>query len=117
MSFVIQKHERYARILSLNLEQFDELANRMVGHFQKRGVNTATVKDAFFVLLEMQKKQLEQKQSIGFNWGMHLPELKEKGWRIAELRKEGFGYDKIHKELRLLCSRSTVANFCRKNGL
>jgi len=117
MSFITRKHAKYAMALNLDLEQFDELANRMVGHFKKRGVNTATVKDAFFVLIQLQNEELEKKRASQFVWGMHIPDLKEHGWRIVELRKAGKGYDKIHQELKLSCSRTTVANFCRNNGI
>jgi hypothetical protein len=115
MSFTLKRYEKYARALNLELDQFNELANRMVGYIKsKNEVNTAIIKESFFVyaeILENTKKVQEQKLITANQ------ELKKFGNDIVKLRKIGTGYGTIKLQLNLKVSRSTIRNFCDANNL
>jgi len=114
MSFTIQKHTKFARQLGLDLDQFDELTNRMVGFLKANGTNTGSLKESFFIYSEIleKSKEVQKRKYITENY-----ELRERGAEIQNLYCiEGKGYLTIKNELKLKVSKTSIANFCRDNN-
>ncbi len=114
MSNNVKNQELYARALGLNLEEFDELAKRAMGYLRDRPLNNATIKDMFFIFVDIQKRS-EEKQAE--KWKTVNDELRKHGADIAELRTLNKGYGKIREELKLKVSPTSIKNFCKDNNL
>ena len=111
----IKTHEQYARALNLDLTEFDELANRMVGFLTKKAtMNTKSIKESFFIYADIVERS---KEKIAKRWVTSNSELREFGNDIAKLRIAGSGYGTIKEKLRLNSSRSSIATFCKSNDL
>lgn len=135
MAFKNQNHEKYARNIDLNLEEFDEMTNRMTGYLHKllsaqqdasgivlmedirETINPASIKNSFFIHDEILQKQkiISEKRWITKN-----KVFKTYGNDIEKAIQNFKGYAQILDDLKLSSlkiTRRQLIYFCEQNNL
>lgn len=119
--FTQKKKQYYSHTLGFKtIEEFETFAKRYVKFLEKQPITKNRVMSGFFILVEIQKQSLQNKNLINFN-GIKNQHVKKYGNEILELRKKGSGSQSIVKYLyenhRVQISRGTIEKFYKLNGL
>lgn len=119
--FTQKKKEYYSKILGFKSPaDFELFAKRYMKFLQQDDLTKNRVMSGFFILLEIQKETLQNKNLINFD-GIKNQFVKKYAKEILDLRKNGSGSQAITKHLyenhRVEVSRGTIEKFYKQNGL
>jgi len=119
--FTQKKKEYYSKILGFKtIEDFEEFAKRYLKYLENQTLTKNRVMGGFFILIEIQKEALKNKNLINFE-NIKNPFIKKYADVILDLRKKGNGslYIKnyLYQNNRVKISRGTIEKFYKQNSL
>lgn len=119
--FTQKKKEYYSKILGFKtIEDFEEFAKRYLKYLENQTLTKNRVMGGFFILIEIQKEALKNKNLINFE-NIKNPFIKKYSDVILDLRKKELGSLSIANHLyenhRVKVSRGTIEKFYKQNGL
>ena len=119
--FTQKKKEYYSKILGFKtIEDFEEFSKRYLKYLENQTLTKNRIMCGFFILVEIQKEALKNKNLINFE-NIKNQYIKKYADVILDLRKKGSGSLSIKNYLyenhRIKISRGTIETFYKKNGL
>ena len=119
--FTQKKKEYYSKILGFKtIEDFEEFAKRYLKYLENQTLTKNRIMCGFFILVEIQKEALKNKNLINFE-NIKNQYIKKYADTILDLRKKGLGtlYIKnyLYENHRVKVSRGTIEKFYKQNGL
>lgn len=119
--FTQKKKEYYSKILGFKtIEDFEEFAKRYLKYLENQPLTKNRIMCGFFILVEIQKEALKNKNLINFE-NIKNPFIKKYADVILDLRKKGNGslYIKnyLYQNNRVKISRGTIEKFYKQNSL
>lgn len=120
--FTQKRKQYYSKILGFkSVEDFESFAKRYSKYLEKnKQLSKQTVMNGFFILVEIQKESLKNKNLINFD-GIKNPYLKKYADEILEQRKLKNGSFAIAKYLmvnhNVKVSRGSIEKLYKNNGL
>ncbi|MEA2019308.1 MAG: hypothetical protein U9N59_12750 [Campylobacterota bacterium] len=119
--FTQKKKIYYAKIMGFkSVEDFDNFSKRFLIYLQKDKLTKNRVMSGFFILEQIQKESLKNKELINFD-NIKNQHIKKYADTILDLRKNGNGSQSIIQYLyenhRVKISRGTIEKFYKQNGL
>ena len=119
--FTQKKKEYYSKILGFKtIQDFGEFSKRYLRYLENQTITKNRIMCGFFILVEIQKEALKNKNLINFE-NIKNPFIKKYSDTILDLRKKGNGSLSIANYLweahRIKISRGTIETFYKKNGL
>ena len=119
--FTQKKKEYYSKILGFKtIEDFEEFSKRYLKYLENQTLTKNRIMTGFFILVEIQKEALKNKNLINFE-NIKNQYIKKYADEILDLRKKGNGSLSIANYLweahRIKISRGTIETFYKKNGL
>lgn len=119
--FTQKKKEYYSKILGFKtIEDFEEFSKRYLKYLENQPITKNRIMCGFFILVEIQKEALKNKNLINFE-NVKNQYIKKYADTILDLRKKGSGSLSIKNYLyenhRVKVSRGTIEKFYKQNGL
>ena len=119
--FTQKKKEYYSKILGFKtIEDFEEFSKRYLKYLENQPITKNRIMTGFFILIEIQKEALKNKNLINFE-NVKNQYIKKYADTILDLRKKGSGslYIKnyLYENHRIKISRGTIEKFYKQNGL
>lgn len=119
--FTQKKKEYYSKVLGFKSPaDFELFAKRYFKFLEQDDLTKNRVMSGFFILLEIQKQTLQNRNLINLE-GIKNQHVKKYAKEILNLRKDGNGSQAIAKYLyenhRVEVSRGTIEKFYKLNGL
>ena len=119
--FTQKKKEYYSKILGFKtIEDFEEFSKRYLKYLENQTLTKNRIMCGFFILVEIQKEALKNKNLINFE-NVKNQYIKKYADVILDLRKKGNGSLSIKNYLyenhRVNVSRGTIEKFYKQNGL
>lgn len=119
--FTQKKKEYYSKILGFKtIQDFEEFAKRYLKYLENQPLTKNKIMCGFFILVEIQKEALKNKNLINFE-NIKNPFIKKYADVILDLRKKGNGslYIKnyLYQNNRVKISRGTIEKFYKQNSL
>ena len=119
--FTQKKKEYYSKILGFKtIEDFEEFSKRYLKYLENQTLTKNRIMTGFFILIEIQKEALKNKNLINFE-NIKNPFIKKYADEILDLRKKEFGSLYIKNYLfhnhKIKISRGTIEKFYRQNNL
>ncbi len=119
--FTQKKKLYYSKILGFkDIKNFENFAKRFVKYLEKQPLTKNRLMSGFFILIEIQKEALKNKNLINFN-GIKNQHIKKYATVILDLRKNGSGslsiVNYLYENHRVKVSRGTIEKFYKLNGL
>lgn len=119
--FSQKKKVYYSKVLGFKtIEDFEGFAKRYLKFLEKQSLTKNRIMSGFFILVEIQKESLKNKNLINFK-NIKNQHIKKYGDTILSLRKDKNGSMSISKYLyenhRVNISRGTIEKFYKQNGL
>lgn len=119
--FTQKKKEYYSKILGFkSIEDFEEFAKRYLKYLENQPLTKNRIMCGFFILVEIQKEALKNKNLINFE-NIKNQYIKKYADTILDLRKKGLGtlYIKnyLYENHRVKVSRGTIEKFYKQNNL
>lgn len=119
--FSQKKKEYYSKVLGFKSPaDFEAFSKRYLKYLEQDELTKNRIMSGFFILLEIQKQSLQNKNLINLD-GIKNPHIKKYSKEILDLRKNGLGGQAIEKYLyehhRVKVSRGTIEKFYKLNGL
>ncbi|MEA2018461.1 MAG: hypothetical protein U9N59_08430 [Campylobacterota bacterium] len=119
--FTQKKKIYYAKIMGFkSVEDFENFSKRFLIYLQKDKLTKNRVMSGFFILEQIQKESLKNKELINFD-NIKNQHIKKYADTILDLRKNRSGSQSIVKYLyenhRIQISRGTIEKFYKQNGL
>jgi len=119
--FTQKKKEYYSKILGFKtIQDFEEFAKRYLKYLENQTLTKNRIMTGFFILVEIQKEALKNKNLINFE-NIKNQYIKKYADTILDLRKKGLGtlYIKnyLYENHRVKVSRGTIEKFYKQNNL
>ena len=119
--FTQKKKEYYSKILGFKtIEDFEEFSKRYLKYLENQPITKNRIMCGFFILVEIQKEALKNKNLINFE-NIKNQYIKKYADTILDLRKKGLGtlYIKnyLYENHRVKVSRGTIEKFYKQNNL
>ena len=119
--FTQKKKEYYSKILGFKtIEDFEMFSKRYLKYLENQTLTKNRIMCGFFILIEIQKEALKNKNLINFE-NVKNQYIKKYADTILDLRKKGSGSLSIKNYLyenhRVKVSRGTIEKFYKQNGL
>lgn len=119
--FTQKKKAYYSKILGFKtIEDFENFAKRYLKYLENQTLTRNRIMTGFFILVEIQKEALKNKNLINFE-NIKNPFIKKYADVILDSRKKGLGslYIKnyLYENHRVEISRGTIEKFYKQNGL
>ena len=119
--FTQKKKEYYSKILGFKtIEDFEEFSKRYLKYLENQTLTKNRIMTGFFILIEIQKEALKNKNLINFE-NIKNQYIKKYADTILDLRKKGLGtlYIKnyLYENHRVKVSRGTIEKFYKQNNL
>ena len=119
--FTQKKKEYYSKILGFKtIEDFEEFSKRYLKYLENQPLTKNRIMCGFFILVEIQKEALKNKNLINFG-NIKNQFIKKYADVILDLRKKGNGslYIKnyLYQNNRVKISRGTIEKFYKQNNL
>ena len=119
--FTQKKKEYYSKILGFKtIQDFEEFSKRYLKYFENQPITKNRIMCGFFILVEIQKEALKNKNLINFE-NVKNQYIKKYADTILDLRKKGSGSLSIKNYLyenhRVKVSRGTIEKFYKQNNL
>ena len=119
--FTQKKKEYYSKILGFKtIEDFEDFAKRYLKYLENQPITKNRIMCGFFILVEIQKEALKNKNLINFE-NIKNQYIKKYADTILDLRKKGLGtlYIKnyLYENHRVKVSRGTIEKFYKQNNL
>ena len=119
--FTQKKKEYYSKIMGFkSIEDFEEFSKRYLKYLKNQTLTKNRIMGGFFILIEIQKEALKNKNLINFE-NIKNQYIKKYADTILDLRKKEFGslYIKnyLYENHRVNVSRGTIEKFYKQNGL
>lgn len=119
--FTQKKKEYYSKILGFKtIQDFEEFAKRYLKYLENQPITKNRIMCGFFILVEIQKEALKNKNLINFE-NIKNQYIKKYADTILDLRKKGLGtlYIKnyLYENHRVKVSRGTIEKFYKQNNL
>lgn len=119
--FTQKKKEYYSKILGFKtIQDFEEFSKRYLKYLENQILTKNRIMTGFFILIEIQKEALKNKNLINFE-NVKNQYIKKYADTILDLRKKGSGSLSIKNYLyenhRVKVSRGTIEKFYKQNGL
>ena len=119
--FTQKKKEYYSKILGFKIIQdFEEFSKRYLKYLENQTLTKNRIMTGFFILIEIQKEALKNKNLINFE-NVKNQYIKKYADTILDLRKKGSGSLSIKNYLyenhRVKISRGTIEKFYKQNNL
>ena len=119
--FTQKKKEYYSKILGFKtIEDFEEFSKRYLKYLENQPLTKNRIMCGFFILVEIQKEALKNKNLINFE-NIKNQYIKKYADEILDLRKKGNGSLYINNYLyqnnRVKISRGTIEKFYKQNSL
>ena len=119
--FTQKKKEYYSKILGFKtIQDFEEFSKRYLKYLENQTLTKNRIMGGFFILIEIQKEALKNKNLINFK-NIKNPFIKKYADVILDLRKKGLGSLSIANHLyenhRVKVSRGTIEKFYKQNNL
>ena len=119
--FTQKKKEYYSKILGFKtIEDFEEFSKRYLKYLENQTLTKNRIMTGFFILIEIQKESLKNKNLINFE-NIKNQYIKKYGDEILDLRKKNFGslYIKnyLYESHRVEISRGCIEKFYKQNNL
>lgn len=118
--FTQKKKIYYSKILGFkNIEDFEEFSKRYLKYLENQTLTKNRIMSGFFILVEIQKESLKNKNMINFA-NVKNQYIKKYADIILELRKKGSGslsiVNHLYENHRVKISRGTIEKFYKQNG-
>ena len=119
--FTQKKKEYYSKILGFKtIQDFEEFSKRYLKYLENQPLTKNRIMCGFFILVEIQKEALKNKNLINFE-NVKNQYIKKYADTILDLRKKGNGSLSIANHLyenhRVKVSRGTIEKFYKQNNL
>lgn len=119
--FTQKKKEYYSKILGFkSIQDFEEFSKRYLKYLENQSITKNRIMTGFFILVEIQKEALKNKNLINFE-NIKNQYIKKYADTILDLRKKGLGtlYIKnyLYENHRVKVSRGTIEKFYKQNNL
>jgi hypothetical protein len=119
--FTQKKKAYYSKILGFkNIDDFENFAKRYLKYLENQPLTKNRIMNGFFILVEIQKESLKNKNLINFD-NVKNQHIKKYANTILDLRKNGNGSLSITNFLfenhRVKISRGCIEKFYKKNNL
>ena len=119
--FTQKKKEYYSKILGFKtIQDFEEFSKRYLKYLENQPLTKNRIMCGFFILVEIQKEALKNKNLINFE-NVKNQYIKKYADTILDLRKKGSGSLSIKNYLyenhRVKVSRGTIEKFYKQNNL
>ncbi len=119
--FTQKKKEYYSKILGFKtIQDFEEFSKRYLKYLENQTLTKNRIMTGFFILIEIQKEALKNKNLINFE-NVKNQYIKKYADTILNLRKKGLGslYIKnyLYENHRVKISRGTIEKFYKQNNL
>ena len=118
--FTQKKKEYYSKILGFKtIEDFEEFSKRYLKYLENQTLTKNRIMTGFFILIEIQKESLKNKNLINFE-NIKNQYIKKYGDEILDLRKKhGSLYIKnyLYETHRVKISRGCIEKFYKQNNL
>ena len=119
--FTQKKKEYYSKILGFKtIEDFEEFSKRYLKYLENQTLTKNRIMTGFFILIEIQKEALKNKNLINFE-NVKNQYIKKYADTILDLRKKGSGSLSIKNYLyenhRVKVSRGCIEKFYKQNNL
>ena len=119
--FTNKKKQYYSNLLGFkNVDDFENFAKRYLKYLENQTLTKNRIMTGFFILIEIQKEALKNKNLINFE-NVKNQYIKKYADVILDLRKKEFGslYIKnyLYENHRVNVSRGTIEKFYKQNGL
>jgi hypothetical protein len=119
--FTQKKKQYYSKIIGFkNIEDFEEFSKRYLKYLENQALTKNRIMSGFFILVEIQKEKLKNKNLINFD-NIKNQYIKKYADVILELRKKGSGSQSIvtylYENHRVKISRGTIEKFYKQNNL
>lgn len=119
--FTQKKKEYYSKILGFKtIQDFEEFSKRYLKYLENQTLTKNRIMTGFFILIEIQKEALKNKNLINFE-NVKNQYIKKYADTILDLRKKGSGSLSIKNYLyenhRVKVSRGCIEKFYKQNNL
>ena len=119
--FTQKKKEYYSKILGFKtIQDFEEFSKRYLKYLENQTLTKNRIMTGFFILIEIQKEALKNKNLINFE-NVKNQHIKKYANTILDLRKNGTGslsiVNYLYENHRVKISRGTIEKFYKQNGL
>ena len=119
--FTQKKKEYYSKILGFKtIQDFEEFSKRYLKYLENQTLTKNRIMTGFFILIEIQKEALKNKNLINFE-NVKNQYIKKYADTILDLRKKENGslYIKnyLYENHRIKISRGTIEKFYKQNNL
>lgn len=119
--FTQKKKAYYSKILGFkNLDDFENFSKRYLKYLENQTLTKNRIMSGFFILVEIQKESLKNKNLINFD-NVKNQHIKKYADVILELRKKGSGslsiVNYLYENHRVKVSRGTIEKFYKQNEL
>jgi len=113
--FTDTKKAKYARLIGLSIEEFQEFTLRLIHHLNKGNLPTQNrLIQGFFILENIMEKRAEKVKEFDYK-GIRNIYIKKYAVEILNLSQEGLGSQRISNHLKInhsvSVSRSTIQKF------
>jgi len=113
--FYNQKLSFNAKRLSMSDKALQRAAGRMEGYLYKHGLSVQSIIYALDYLIATKEEEEAKIKKLELVYHLQNPKHRKKEQQIIEMFMDGFGAQRISKELKI--PKSTIENFIRKNNI
>ena len=110
-----QKKNIIARKFGVSANTIERAAGRMQGYLVKQNLSIRNIILSLYFLIDTIEEETEKDIHDRLYYHLQNPKYREKETEIIDLYLQGFGYQKISKQLKI--PKSTIERFIKNNNI